>query len=174
MLSNTIKRLDYNWYSVFITDEASSNILHKLYSRSNSRDTPLQWRHDECDGASNLDCLLNRLFRRRSKKTPKLRVTGFCGGFHRWPVDSSHKRPVTQKMFPFDDVIMQWTNLQPHKSSYLSVFIAGLLSWKMIPNYVMPGQDIGDGVAGLTAALWGFDWPMLQRRLPKEHRDMLP
>ena len=27
-----------------------------------------------------LDCLLNRLFRRRSKKTSKLRVTGLCKG----------------------------------------------------------------------------------------------
>ena len=26
------------------------------------------------------DCLLNRLFRRRSKKTSKLRVTGLCAG----------------------------------------------------------------------------------------------
>ena len=39
----------------------------------------LQWRHNESDGVSNhrrLDCLLNRLFRRRSKKTSKPRVTG--------------------------------------------------------------------------------------------------
>ena len=27
-------------------------------------------------------------------------------GIHRWPVNSPHKRPVTRKMFPFDDVIM--------------------------------------------------------------------
>ena len=43
----------------------------------------LQWRHNEHDGASNhrrLDCLPNRLFRRRSKKTSKFRVTGLCGG----------------------------------------------------------------------------------------------
>ena len=43
----------------------------------------LQWRHNECDGVSNHqphDCLLNRIFRRRSKKTPKLRVTGHCEG----------------------------------------------------------------------------------------------
>ena len=43
----------------------------------------LQWRHNERDGVSNhkpYDCLLNRLFRRRSKKTSKLRVTGLCGG----------------------------------------------------------------------------------------------
>ena len=30
----------------------------------------------------------------------------FVRGIHRWPVNSSHKGPVTQKMFPFDDVIM--------------------------------------------------------------------
>ena len=47
--------------------------------------TSLQWRHNERDGVSNHqphDCLLNRLSRRSSKKTPKLRVTGiFCGEF---------------------------------------------------------------------------------------------
>ena len=43
----------------------------------------LQWRHNERDCVSNHQphaCLLNRLFRRRSKKTPKLRVTGLCAG----------------------------------------------------------------------------------------------
>ena len=43
----------------------------------------LRWRHNGRDGVSNhqpYDCLLNRLFRRRSKKTPKLRVTGLCAG----------------------------------------------------------------------------------------------
>ena len=44
---------------------------------------PSQWRHNEPDGISNHqpnDCLLNRLFRRSSKKTSKLRVTGLCAG----------------------------------------------------------------------------------------------
>ena len=43
----------------------------------------LQWRHNEHDSVSNHqlhDCLLNRLFGRRSKKTSKLRVTGLCAG----------------------------------------------------------------------------------------------
>ena len=43
----------------------------------------LPWRHNGCDSVSNhqpYDCLLNRLFRRRSKKTSKLRVTGLCAG----------------------------------------------------------------------------------------------
>ena len=69
----------------------------------------LQWRHNDYDGVSNHQrhgCLLNRLFRRRSKKTSKLRVTGLCVGNSPGPVNSAHKWPVTRKMFPFDDVIM--------------------------------------------------------------------
>ena len=44
---------------------------------------PLQWCHDERDSVSNHqppNCLLNRLFRRRSKNISKLRVTGLCAG----------------------------------------------------------------------------------------------
>ena len=43
----------------------------------------LQWRHNECDGVAThrgLDCLFNRLFRRRSKKTSKLRLTSLSEG----------------------------------------------------------------------------------------------
>ena len=59
----------------------------------------LPWRHNERDSVSNhrrLYCLLNCLFRRRSKNTSKLRVTGLYAG--NWPVNSSHKGPVTRKM----------------------------------------------------------------------------
>ena len=41
------------------------------------KDKTLQWRHDGHDNVSNHqphDCLLNRLFRRRWKKTSRLRV----------------------------------------------------------------------------------------------------
>ena len=43
----------------------------------------LQWRHNEHDSFSNhqpRDCLLNRLFKRISKNTSKLSVTGLCEG----------------------------------------------------------------------------------------------
>ena len=43
----------------------------------------LRWRHNGRDCVSNHqphDCLLNHLFRRRSKKTSNLRVTGLCAG----------------------------------------------------------------------------------------------
>ena len=43
----------------------------------------LQWRCNGCDGVSDhrrIDCLLNRLLRRRLMKTSKLRVAGLCAG----------------------------------------------------------------------------------------------
>ena len=43
----------------------------------------IQWRHNGRDSVWNHQphgCLLSRLFRRRSKKTSKLRVTGLCAG----------------------------------------------------------------------------------------------
>ena len=46
-------------------------------------DCSLQWCHNGHDSVSNHqphDCLLNRLFKRRSKKTSKLRFTGLCAG----------------------------------------------------------------------------------------------
>ena len=74
-----------------------------MMSDTNKSWFSLQWRHNKLYGISNhlrLDCLLNRLFRRRSKKTSKLRVTGLCEG------NPSAKGPVTRKMFSFDDVVM--------------------------------------------------------------------
>ena len=90
----------------------------------------LQWRHNGHDSVSNHqphDCLLNRLFVRRSKKTSKLRVTGLCVGIHRAPVNSPHKWPVSRKMFPFDDVIM-------YCAGYFVLCWAGIIhNW--LPNY---------------------------------------
>ena len=69
----------------------------------------LQWRHNGRNGVSDHqphDCLLNRLFKRWSKKTPKFHVTGRCAGNSPEPGEFPHKEPVTRKMFPFDDAIM--------------------------------------------------------------------
>ena len=74
----------------------------------------LQWRHNGRDSVSNHqrhDCFLNRLFRRRSMKTSKLRVTGLCEGNspvtgaspHRWfPAQMANNAEI----FPLYDVIM--------------------------------------------------------------------
>ena len=54
-----------------------------LYDIEGDNTRPLQWRHNGRDSVSNHqphDCLLNGLFRRRSKKTSKLCITGLCTG----------------------------------------------------------------------------------------------
>ena len=70
-----------------------------------------QWRQDDCDGVSNhrrLDRLLNRLLRRKSKKHQNSASLAIVRRIHRWPVNSPHKGPVTRKIFPFGDVIIEF------------------------------------------------------------------
>ena len=43
----------------------------------------------------------------------------FVRGIHWWPVNSPHKWPVTRKMFPFDDVIMDTNTTYFVKSTHL-------------------------------------------------------
>ena len=76
----------------------------------------LRWRHNERDGASNHqhhDSLFKRLFRRRSKKTPKLRVTGLCEGNS--PVTGEYP---AQRASNAENVSIWWRNHAHH------VFIA--------------------------------------------------
>ena len=80
-------------------------VMKKLYSNEVSRDS-LQWRHNEHGGVSNhrrLDCLPSRLFRRRSKNTEKLRVTGLCAG----------NSPVTVTSSNMENISFWWRHHQP-------------------------------------------------------------
>ena len=52
-----------------------------------------------------------------------------CGGIHRGPVNSPQKGPVTQKMFPFDDVIMLNENIQ--------TFVCGRTFIVYYPNLIV-------------------------------------
>ena len=94
------------WNSWYSHNKIKHNKAVYLYQ---DKSCTLQWRHNGGDSVSNhqpYDCLLRRLFRRRSKQTSKLRVTGLCAGNSPGPVNFPHKWPVTRKMFPFDDIIM--------------------------------------------------------------------
>ena len=60
-------------------------VVHELHVINYSMiySVVLQWRYNGPDGVSNYQpryCLLNRLFRSRSRKTSKGRVTGLCVG----------------------------------------------------------------------------------------------
>ena len=47
----------------------------------------------------------------------------FVRGIHRLPVNSSHKGPVTRKMFPFDDVILVQMNEYMMELFYINITI---------------------------------------------------
>ena len=96
----------------------------------------LQWCHNESDSISNhqcLDCLLNLLFRRRSKKTSKLRITGLCEGNS--PVTSEFP---TQRTSNVENASISWC----HNDMSQNCVIIGLdngfpvLTCSMPSNYL--------------------------------------
>ena len=74
------------------------------------RPNPSQWRRNGRDSVSNHqphDCLLNLFSDADQRKHQSSASLAFVRRIHRGPMNSPHKRPVTRKVFPFDDVIMQ-------------------------------------------------------------------
>ena len=72
----------------------------------------------------------------------------FVRGFHRGPVNSPHKWPVTRKMFPFDDVIMlmalevvDWQLLMPPATMKRSVWPLGLNTLRSRSNGLYFADD---------------------------------
>ena len=114
----------------------SSGVSHCNKLRS------LQWRHNKRNGISNHrrhNCLPNHLSRRR--KHQSFTSLAFVRGIHQWPVNSQHKGPVTQKMFPFNYVIMcgQWLEAVTTKQSLQPAFHLGneLQIEKVFPHIVL-------------------------------------
>ena len=81
----TVRALSYIlalWYWSNVPLSSGHVSLHSVSSK-HEVSWAFQLRHNEHDGGSNHqphDCVLNRLFKRRSKKTSKLCVTGVCVG----------------------------------------------------------------------------------------------
>ena len=72
----------------------------------------IRWRHNEWVGVSNTSSMIvcaNVYSGADHRKHQSSSSMAFVREFHRWPVKSPHKGPVTRKMFPFDDVIMMVT-----------------------------------------------------------------
>ena len=82
--SRTSNMVDKNMACIFVQcNKIVSLTLFWPPARERETRHALQWRHNERGSVSNHqphDCLLNRLYWRRSKKTSKLRLTGLCVG----------------------------------------------------------------------------------------------
>ena len=85
---------------------------------------------------------------RKYRSSPSL---AFVRGIHRCPVNSPHKGPVTRKLFPFDDVIIDrlfnlplFTGCNNSMSSMLGLEIIGIskrIPWNML-NISVSGNSI--------------------------------
>ena len=76
--NNTLQGIFNQTIRLLCQEIAFENVVMKMHFVQVST---LQWRHNDHGGVSNHQphgCLLNRLFRRGSKKASKLRVTGLC------------------------------------------------------------------------------------------------
>ena len=79
----------------------------------------LQWRHYERNSVSNhrrLDCLLNRLFKRRSKKHQSSASLVFMMAIQRWPLNSPGQRSSNA-----EDVSIWWRHHGLHRWRLKSV-----------------------------------------------------
>ena len=81
-----ISRLDRGFACQKCVTRCTTLCMHRVHHQCSSNRGnffALRWCHNGRDSVSNHrphGCLLNRLFRRRSKKTSKLRRTGLCAG----------------------------------------------------------------------------------------------
>ena len=83
ILHKAIKKVEKNGPFWWITFTVSLQKIDSTPPHFHWFHVRLQWRHNGRDGVSNHQphhCLLNRLFRSRSKKRSKLFVTGLCTG----------------------------------------------------------------------------------------------
>ena len=103
------------------------------------REGTIQWRHNERDGVLNnrrLDCLLNRLFRGRSKKTSKLCVTDLCEGNS--PVTGEIS---TQRASNTENVSIWFPHSRFMQSKLLKVQ-GRQQDWNQTKPYILNGQRI--------------------------------
>ena len=136
-----VMRIEFPYHDAFTCLWARTNRSKSMTEVSvsvNSVPTPspasLHWRYNELDGVSDHqppDCLLAYVFRHRSKKTSKLRVTGLCEG----------NSPVTgefpaQKASNAENVFIWWRHHDRTRGQQLTTwnslyFTHGTSGWKM-------------------------------------------
>ena len=107
----------------------------------------LRWRHNGPDSVSNHQphhCLLNRLFRRRSKKTSKLRVTGLCvgnspgtGGFPAQMASNAENVSIWWRLHRsvFSNHFEIWQAARQHCRSTYQI-------WKQFEHYNLTGSKL--------------------------------
>ena len=82
-------------------------------------------------------------------------LLAFVQGIHRWPLKSPHRWPVTRKMFPIDDVIMQCMHVARaivYSHYYISFY------YKSLAIFVM-GRSVDSNIISTMIRLC-LVWPL--------------
>ena len=83
---------------------------HEITFHISSPLRPLQWRHNDLMASqiTSVSIVFSTVGSGADQRKHQSTVSlAFVHGIHHWPVNSPHRRPVTWKMFSFDDVIMK-------------------------------------------------------------------
>ena len=114
---NNLSTYPESWWQKTITKMLICSLAIEWYHRADSRYAPSQWETALlCNDVSH--------WLGASLKSALYHMASYnLADIGRWPVNSPHKRPVTRKIFPFDDVIMskdQWVNISSAGLSCIS------------------------------------------------------
>ena len=140
---------------------------NELSSRVVFHGVSLPWRHNGHDGVSNHqphDCLLKRFFRRWSKKTSKLCVTGLCAGNS----PETGEFPA-QRASNAENVSIWWRhhvtgNKKNCKWIFLRVVCHGVYVWQIIIGRIWDWRRMRDLVT------WINDGPTHTRKYDLHRR----
>ena len=137
---------------------------------SSFRRNTLRWRHNERDCVSShqpYHCLFNRSFWRRSKKTPKLRVTGLCVGnspgtgefpaqmasnaenVFIWWRHHDNEVPFGGKPYYLDPLLLTWINLNP-------AWISNYVHNKLWDEITYPFSNFNGGIVEVWKCISNF------------------
>ena len=129
-------------------------ICHKYVNNSFATDA-LHWNHNGRDGVSNhhpYDCLLNRLFRGRWKKTSKHRVTGLC----EWNSPVIGEFPA-QRSSNAENVSIWWRHHDFRISIALELVLYHTFWYSHFTmTKISLGRKFMDGVPMVTNVWWTF------------------
>ena len=117
-----------------------------------------QWRHNGRDSVSNHqphDCLFNRLFRRISKTTSKLRVTGFC------VVNSPETGEFPAQMTSYaEHVSIWWCHYELNKGCnwFLCNTVDHAILLPKLDYHEIRGQCVIQNILYWHIAIYGYWW----------------
>ena len=106
-------------------------------------------------------------YRCQVRKHQRSASLAFVRGIHRWQVDFPHKGPVTRKMFPFDDGIMDFTNQSTYAYCLNAHNKENIISLRPLTTLLCSESSYTEGLKSRKGSYGGFSyWRSVWRECP--------